>query len=286
LSSRRRLAAGLLIAPAIVVALGVTAYPAGFEVWLSFTDASPGEGGSFIGLANYAFLLRLPNFHQVLANTAVFVGASTVVKAGLGLGMALALEKAFPGRRLVYGLLLLPLMFPVVMNSVAWYYMFSNVHGAINYTLLAAGLIKDQIAWLGNSDLAMASLVVVNIWHGTPLFGLLLVAGLRSIGTEVVDSATVDGAGPLQRFRHIVAPLLVPFFAIATLLSILGTFGDYAIVHLITNGGPANRTQVLTSFAFATALRDGNLGVGAAAALSPLPVYLLGLAYILRRWRA
>jgi multiple sugar transport system permease protein len=285
LSSRRRLAVALLITPAVAVALGVTAYPAGLEAWLSFTDASPGEGGSFVGLANYAFLLRLPNFHQALANTAVFVGASTLVKAGLGLGMALALERAFPGRRLVYGLLLLPLMFPVVMSSVAWYYMLSNVHGGINYALLAAGLIKEQVAWLGNSDLAMASLVAVNIWHGTPLFGLLLVAGLRSIGREVVDSATVDGAGPLQRLRHIVLPLLVPSLAIATLLSILGTFGDYAIVHLISNGGPANRTQIVTSFAFATALRDGDLGVGAAAALSPLPVYLLVLAYVLRRAR-
>jgi multiple sugar transport system permease protein len=268
-----------------LVALGVTAYPVGFEAWLSFSDASPGEAGSFIGLVNYAYLVRLPNFHQVLVNTAVFVGASTLVKAGLGLGMALALERAFPGRRLVYGLLLLPLMFPVVMSSVAWYYMFSNVHGAINYALLAAGLIQEQVAWLGNSDLAMASLVVVNIWHGTPLFGLLLVAGLRSIGREVVDSATVDGAGPLQRLRHVVLPLLVPALAIATLLSILGTFGDYAIVHLVTNGGPANRTQIISSFAFATALRDGDLGVGAAAALSPLPVYLLALAYILRTAR-
>ncbi len=280
-----RLAPLLLLAPALLFVLGVVAYPLGLELWFSVSDAEVGGLGRFIGLANFGYLLRDPGFHEALGNTAAYVGISTAVKALLGLGMALALAGAFSGRRLAYALLLLPLMYPVVMGTVAWYYMFSNVHGAINYVLVQAGLVGEPIAWLGNSNLAMASLITVNVWHGTALFGFLLLAGLRAIPRTLLDAALVDGAGAWGSFRHVALPLLAPFLAVAVMLSLLGTFGDYAIVHLLTNGGPANRTQIVSSLAFATALRDGDLGLGAAMSLSLVPIYVAGLVLLVRLLR-
>lgn len=282
---RERLLAPLLLAPAVTLVVGVIAFPLALELWFSASDAEIGGRGSFIGLANFAYLLRDPSFHGALLNTAVYLIVSTVIKAVLGLGMALALAAAFPGRRAVYSLLLLPLMFPIVMGTVAWYYLFSNVHGGINYILIELGIVRESIAWLGNSNLAMASLITVNVWHGTALFGFLLLTGVRAIPRMLLDSARVDGAGPWRSLLHVTLPLLAPVLGVAVMLSLLGTFGDYAIVFLLTNGGPANRTQIVSSLAFATALRDGDLGLGSAMALSVVPAYLAGLVAMTRLLR-
>jgi multiple sugar transport system permease protein len=196
--------------------------------------------------------------------------------------MALALARSFPGRRVVYALLFLPFVFPVVIGTVAWYYLFSNVHGGINYLLLQAHLIPDSIAWLGVGSLPMASLITVNVWHGTALFGVLLLAALRSVPGDVLDAAVIDGARPLRRFWEVVAPYLRSALALGTVLSVVGTFGDFAIVHLLTGGGPANETNIVSTMAFQITLRDGALGVGTAVALSMIPVYLVVLVFVVR----
>src|SRR5215470_7702992 len=134
---------------------------------------------------------------------------------------AFALAQTFPGRRVVYALIFLPFVFPTVTGTMAWYYLFSNVHGAINYTLMASGLSRDGINWLGSfGPLPMASLITVNVWHGVGLFVVLLLSGLRSIPTETLDSATVDGANSRQRFFHVVLPMLNPALALASVLSV------------------------------------------------------------------
>jgi multiple sugar transport system permease protein len=211
--------------------------------------------------------------------TVVSIGA----KAILGTAITFALARPFRGRRVVYALIFLPFIFPTVTGTMAWYYLFSNVHGAINYTLMAWGLSRDGIDWLGSfGPLPMASLITVNVWHGVGLFVVLLLASLRSISSEALDSALVDGARSWQRFLYVILPLLKPAFALAAVLSIMGTFGDFAIVHVLTNGGPANHTQTITHMAFQVALRDGDLGVSAAIAFSLMPVYLIAVAYMLR----
>jgi multiple sugar transport system permease protein len=211
--------------------------------------------------------------------TVVSIGA----KAILGTAITFALARPFRGRRVVYALIFLPFIFPTVTGTMAWYYLFSNVHGAINYTLMAWGLSRDGIDWLGSfGPLPMASMITVNVWHGVGLFVVLLLASLRSISSEALDSALVDGARSWQRFLYVILPLLKPAFALAAVLSIMGTFGDFAIVHVLTNGGPANHTQTITHMAFQVALRDGDLGVSAAIAFSLMPVYLIAVAYMLR----
>ena len=147
------------MAPAFLFVIGVVAYPLGLAVWLSFTDAQVGETGNFIGLGNYQYLLRQGTYADALRNTVIYTGLSTLIKAGLGLLMALALARTFPGRRVVYALLFLPFVFPVVIGTVAWYYLFSNVNGGINYLLVHAHLVSDSIAWLGIGPLPMASLI-------------------------------------------------------------------------------------------------------------------------------
>ena len=272
----------LLLSPALFFVVVFIAFPLGLEMWFSVSNAQVGELGSFVGLANFAYLIRQGTYHDALVNTSVYTVVSVGAKATLGMALAFALSRPFRGRRLVYALIFLPFIFPTVTGTMAWYYLFSNVHGAINYTLMALGS-REGVDWLGSfGPLPMVSLITVNVWHGVGLFVVLLLAGLRSIPTEVLDSAVVDGARSWQRFVFVILPLLRPALALAAVLSIMGTFGDFAIIHILTNGGPANHTQTVQHMAFLVALRDGDLGSSAAIAFSLMPVYLLALAYMLR----
>ena len=283
MSRRRTLEGMLLLAPAILIVAGVIGYPLGLGFWFSLSNVQVGEPGKFVGLRNYAYLLRQPTYHDALRNTLVYTAASIAIKAVLGTAVALAVSRRFPGRRLVYALLFLPFVFPMTMGTMAWYYLFSNVHGAINYLLMQSGLAPGGVDWLGSfGPLPMASLITVNVWHETGLFAVLLLAGLRSIGSEVIDAARVDGATSTQRFFRIVLPFLRPALVLGAALSIMGSFGDFAIVHVLTNGGPANHTQTIPHMAFMVALRDGDVGAGSAVAFSFLPAYFLVLGYLLR----
>ena len=272
----------LLLAPALVLVLGVIAYPLLLAVRYSLSDATIGDDGTFVGLRQYAFLARDPEYQAALWHTAVYTGLSLVLKLALGTAVALALAAPFHGRRAVYAVLMLPLLFPVVMDSIAWYFLFSTVHGAFNEALMALGVLRQPYAFTGTGGSALLVLVVINVWHGTPLVTMLAVAGLQSVPPDVLDSARVDGARALARFRHVQLPALVPPLALAGLLAVLGTFGDYASVHLVTAGGPGGETQVVSSLAFAEALRGGSLATGIAMALAVVPAYLVALVLAMR----
>ena len=262
--------------------LGVVAYPLGLAVWLSLSSAQLGEAGRFVGLANFRYLLDQGTYHDAVRNTVAYTTAGTLLKAALGTAAALALTRPFLGRRLVTAALFLPFVFPTVIGTIAWYYLFSSVHGGLNALLLGLHLVGQPVAFLGTPVSAMAGLVTVNVWHGTALFMVLVMAGLRALPRDVLDAATADGAGAWRRFRHVVLPALRPALALGAMLSVAGTFGDFAIVHLLTGGGPANGTTILSTMAFQVAMRDGDLGLAAAVALSILPLYAAGMVYLLR----
>jgi multiple sugar transport system permease protein len=273
----------LLLSPALLFVVAFIAFPLGLELWFSVSNAQLGELGSFVGLSNFGYLVRQGTYHDALLNTSVYTVVSIGAKAVLGMALAFALSRRFPGRRVVYALIFLPFIFPTVTGTMAWYFLFSNVYHGINYTLTTAGFGHVDIDWLGSfGPLPMASLIIVNVWHGVGLFTVLLLSGLRSIPIDMLDAALVDGARRSQRFVYVTLPMLKPAFALAAVLSIMGTFGDFAIVHVLTNGGPANHTQTITHMAFAVALRDGDLGTSAAIAFSLMPAYLIVLVYMLR----
>lgn len=278
----RRLRLGLLLVPAGLLVLGVIAYPLVLAIWLSLTDAGIGEPGHFIGFAQYQFLLRDPNYRAALWHTFEYGVMALAGKVVLGTLLALLLVTRFRGRRLVYAVLMLPFLFPVVMDSITWYFLLSDVHGGLNAILLLLGVVDQQYAFLGSGSSAMMSLVVVNVWHGTPLFMMLVLARLRSIPREQLEAARLDGAGAAAVFRHLQLPALFPALILAGLLSVLGTFGDYSIVHLVTAGGPGGETHVISSLAFTEALRSGDLAGGIATALSVVPIYLLLVLTALR----
>ncbi|MGH2459987.1 MAG: carbohydrate ABC transporter permease, partial [Chloroflexota bacterium] len=152
----------------------------------------------------------------------------------------------------------------------------------LNWILIHLGIIHVGINWLTDSGTAMAAVVLVNAWRGSPFFGIILLAALQSIPNDLYEATSVDGADRWTRFRHVTFPLVLPILLITVLLSTIGTFSDFNIVYTITGGGPLNTTQVLATYSYTTAITVGRLGEGSAISLTMFPVLVIFLLWEIR----
>ncbi len=267
-----------LVVPAAALLGLLLAYPLGLGVWLGFEDAKIGAPGTFIGLENYQYLLDDPVFRLTAINTALYTVVTVVLKLALGLGLALVLNQRFAGVRFWRSVLLLPYVVPTVLSAFAWWWIFDPQFSFISWALVKLGLIRHNIDFLGDSWLARGSLMVANIWRGTPFFTIGYLAGLQSIPTDVYEAAQIDGARALRVFREITWPLLMPLTVILTTFSAIFTFTDFQLVWTITRGGPANATHLFVTLAYQRAIVGGAMSEGAAIAAVTLPALGL-LAY-------
>lgn len=269
----------LMVAPAVLWLLILLGYPFVLSVWIAFTDKTVGEPGEFIGLANFALQWESAIFRRAFVNTLLYTAIATVFKLGLGFGLALLLNQAFFGRRVVRSVLLLPWIVPTVLSTMAWLWMFDSNLSSINWVLRNLGLIRRNIPWLTEPTMALVSIIIVNVWRGIPFFAITLLAGLQTVPQELYDAASIDGAGVRQRLWRITIPLIMPVIIITTIVSIIGTFSDVQVVYALTGGGPNNSTHVLATLSYRVGLNNGQLGQGAAIALHMLP-FLLGLVLL------
>ncbi len=267
-----------LVVPAAALLGLLLAYPLGLGVWLGFQDAKIGTPGTFIGLENYQYLLDDPVFRLTALNTALYTVVTVALKLALGLGLALVLNQRFAGVRFWRSVLLLPYVVPTVLSAFAWWWIFDPQFSFISWALVKLGLIRHNIDFLGDSWLARGSLMVANIWRGTPFFTIGYLAGLQSIPTDVYEAAQIDGARALRVFREITWPLLMPLTVILTTFSAIFTFTDFQLVWTITRGGPANATHLFVTLAYQRAIVGGAMSEGAAIAAVTLPALGL-LAY-------
>ena len=285
LEDERWLALVLLTPTAILLGLFI-AYPFAEGVLLSLSSAKVGDPGEFVGLANFAKLWDDNIFWTSVWNTFWYTGVTTVFKLGLGLWLAMLLNRHFKGKALVRAFILLPFIIPTVLSTFAWKWMFDPTFSVINWTLFKVGLIHARINWLGDSDLAMASIMVVNIWRGVPFFAISLLAGLQTISPELNEAAAIDGARPWNRFWYVTWPLLLPVTMVVMLFSVIQTFADFQLVYVMTGGGPANATHLFATYAYQIGIVSGLLSQGAAVSLAMFPflfvIVVVQLLYIRR----
>lgn len=279
----------LLVAPAIVYIAAMVGYPFLLAVYLSLSnaDVSTSGLGRFVGLDNFVALFQSSVFLTALRNTLLFTGASAVLKGLLGTTLAFLLAENLPGTRFFRFIILLPWTVPIALSSITWKWMLDSQYSIINWGLHATGLVKpfDMPNWLGDPTLAILSIIAVNVWRGFPFGAVILLAGMTSISPEILDAAKVDGAGPVTRFRKVIVPMIAPVLFIGTLYDLVFTFTDMTIVYLLTMGGPANSTHVLSSYAFLVGVQSGALGRGAAIALLLFPMLLAVVFIVLRTLR-
>src|SRR5580692_6194614 len=274
LEDERWLAVTLLV-PTVVLLLLFIAYPFAKGVELSVTDAKVGVPGSFVGLRNFAMLASDTIFREAVWNTFVYTGVTTVFKLALGLWLALLLNRHFRGKAVTRAFILLPFIIPTVLSTFAWKWMFDPTFSVINWSLFQVGLIHGRINWLGDPNLALISVIIVNVWRGVPFFAISLLAGLQTINPELQEAAAIDGARPWQRFWHVTWPLLLPVTMVVVLFSVIQTFADFQLVYVLTGGGPANATQLFATYAYQIGVGTGLLSQGAAISLAMFPVLLI-----------
>ncbi len=275
----------VLVAPVVLILLGLVAYPFCYAIYLSLTDRTIGAEGRFVGLQTILGLWENQIYRQTVRNTLIFTAGATVLKLLLGLAVALLINESIPFRKLIRAAILLPWIVPTVLSGLAWQWMFTPNFSVVNWILINVGLLKTGLPWLTNADLALFCVILVNAWRATPFFGITLLAGLQTIPQELYEASAIDGAGRWHRFRHVTLPLLMPILTITLVLSIIWTFSDFQVVYSLTRGGPMNSTHVLATLSYQVGLQTGKIGEGVAISLTMLPLLLVLVVVQLRQLR-
>jgi len=274
LEDERWLAMALLLPTVVLLALFI-AYPFVEGVLLAVTDTKVGVPGRFVGVQNFVALWNDSIFRTAVWNTFVYTAVATVFKLALGLWLALLLNRHFKGKAFTRAFILLPFIIPTVLSTFAWKWMFDPTFSVINWMLFHLGLIDGRINWLGDPNLAIISVMVVNVWRGVPFYAISLLAGLQTISPELHEAAAIDGARAWNRFRYVTWPLLLPVTMVVVLFSVIQTFADFQLVYVLTGGGPANHTHLFATYAYQIGVGTGLLSEGAAISLAIFPVLLL-----------
>ena len=279
-----------MIAPAAAFLLVFLAYPLGLGFWLGMTDATIGQPGRFIGFANFVSLAHDQIFWLSVFNTTFYTVVASALKFGLGLYLALLLNRRMPMKSLIRAVVLLPFVTPTVLSAIAFWWIYDPQFSIISWSLIKLGLIHQYIDFLGSPWNARWSVIAANVWRGIPFVAITLLAGLQTISPSLYEAATLDGAGPWQRFRFVTLPMLSPIIAVVMTFSVLLTFTDFQLIYAITRGGPMNATQLMATLSFQRAITGGNLGEGAAIADAMVPFLLAAILFSYfglqrRRWQ-
>ena len=285
LLDRENVLGPVMLAPLLLYLAALVGFPLVMVIVYAFSDASIGSDTfSFVGLQTFQRTLADPVFQVSLRNTVVFTVLAQVIVIVLATILGFVLTADFRGKWLVRFLVLLPWTTPVALSALSWLWMLDSLFSPFNWILGQLHVIDPgtPVAWLGQDNLAVASVVGLQAWRTLPLAAVILMAGLTSIPPELNEQAGVDGAGFWRRFFDITMPLLAPIMMVAILFGIIATFTDMAVVYILTRGGPGNATQVLGSWSFYTGIQGGSLAQGAAIGVFMFPV-LVGVSFLMLR---
>jgi len=249
----------LLIAPTIAVLLALTIYPLIYSIKVSFESSS-----GTATLQNFTRLFTDQFFLSALSHTFVYAAIALTVEFLLGLGLALLLDSQIRARNVWRTLLLVPMMLPPVVVGVVWRLMLNSNFGAVNGTLKSFGVNTDALTWTASPKLAMAAVIMADVWQWTPFMFLILLAGLQAIPREPYEAALTDGSSTWQTFRHVTLPLLKPAILIALLLRTMDLLRVFDHIFILTEGGPGLATETLGLYIYRTAFRFSNFGYAAA----------------------
>jgi multiple sugar transport system permease protein len=255
----------LFLLPAAVALLAVTTYPIMQGFWLALRNTSLAtQENAFIGLGNFRSLAGDDLFWNAWRHTLIFTGISTLLETLIGLGMAVVLAEDFFGRGMARAAMLVPWAMPTVVTSKMFGWLFDGQNGVINWLLREAGLISHNIDWYGSTHNAFGTIVVADVWKTAPFMALLLLAGLQTVPKSLREAAKIDGAGAWQSFWYVRMPLLAPTMLIAGLFRALDAFRIFDLVYVLTGGGPADSTEVLSTLSYKTLFSALLFGYGSA----------------------
>lgn len=280
----------LLIFPAVLVILLVIAFPLLYSLYVSFTPYELLRPNSLNftwgrALRNYQKLLNDAIFWRSLGNTVIFLAVSVNLSYLISLALSQLMARVTMGQSLLRTLLMAPMMFAPILVGMQFRWFFNANVGLVNNGLLALGLIQDQgqIAWLVDVPLGMITIIIASIWMNIPVLTIILLAGTLSLPRETFEAAEVDGASGWQKFRFITFPLLAPFSYIALTIMSLDIARAFDIVRIMTDGGPARRTEMLWTYITRLAIEDTKFGLGSAMSWITVLLSVLFTLYFFRQ---
>jgi len=269
---KARTEAALLAAPAMAILAGVAVLPVLAALWLSLhRSILIFHEQSFIGIANFRFLVTDGRFWSALGTTAYFTAVAVGVELLIRLPVAMLLQR---GSGVFRAAILLPWAIPTAVSARMWAWLFNADYGLLHRLL-------PGVDWLGSPRTALHAAILVDVWKTTPFVALVLLAGLVAIPADVVKAARVDGASPTRIFFSMTLPLLKPAILLALLFRSLDAFRVFDAIYVLTEGGPANATETLSIYAYKTLLRSGDFGYGSALSVATFACVLaIGLAFL------
>lgn len=272
------------VLPMVILMGGLVLYPFIEALILSTTTMNLQTGQMVsVGFRNYERLLTNSDYQLSMQNTFQFTFWSISIKFFTGMTVALLLNSRLPLRSVITGIMLLPWIVPEVVTALAWKSVYDPIFGGLNPILQSLGLIDQPLGWLSDPQLAMPSIIAVNVWKGIPFYTLLLLAGLKAIDREQLEAAEVDGANMIKRFRHVTLPGMRYVILITLLLSFISTFNSFGLIFLMTGGGPSGATKVYSILAYEKGIRSLQFGPGVAIAFSVAPLMIV-LIWLLARF--
>ena len=276
--TRRHRSYYLFVAPALVIVGAVIIFPWLFTVWMSAFDWKIGSVAHFVGFDNYAGLAKNQRFLEAILHTFYFTALAVVVPLFLGLVAALIFHREFPFRGVLRSIFTMPMMATPVAVALVWTMMFHPQQGVLNYLLSLVGLPPSL--WVYSPTWVIPSLVLVEIWHWTPLVMLIVLGGLAALPTEPYESARLDGASEWQLFRYITLPLIAPFLIVAAVIRTIDALKAFDTIYVISQGGPGTASETINIYLYLQAFAFYNVG-NASAVVVVFFVVILALALLL-----
>ncbi len=272
--SRLNIFAYLLVAPVVLLIVGLVGYPFFFAIWISFTDQVIGNVGKWIGFTNFQYLAKNSTFAASIWNTITIVLWSDALKLLIGLGLALLVHQHIPGRGIFRSFLMLPWAMPAFVAFLTWRVLYQPIGGGISLVLSATGIHTGVIDWLGQRSTAMPAVIAASVWRGFPFWFVSILAALQAVPKELYEAARVDGANAWQRFWTVTVPGIRQVVIVTILLSSIWTANGFEHVWLLTQGGPSDATIVFPVLAY-FGMQTQRIGEAAAVSVFTLPVLIL-----------
>jgi multiple sugar transport system permease protein len=276
--ARRRRRYYRFVIPALVVIGAVIVFPWLFTLWMSAFDWTIGRDAHFVGFDNYAALASNQRFLEAVVRTFYFTVLAVIAPLVLGTIAALIFHRQFPFRGMLRGIFVMPMMATPVAVALVWTMMFHPQQGVLNYLLSLFGLPPSL--WVYSQTLVIPSLVLVEVWHWTPLVMLIVLGGLAALPTEPYESAKMDGASEWQLFRYVTLPLVMPFLLVAAVIRTIDALKTFDTIYVITNGGPGTASETINLYLYLQAFAFYNIG-NASAVVVIFFVIVLALAVLL-----
>ena len=275
---KNKIIAFLLITPACIILFTVVAYPLMYNLIMSFQDInllSPDTGTPFIGLQNYQDILSDPIFWRALTHTAIWVISIVGIEMFLGVSAAIILNQKIKMIGTFRGLMLIPWTIPGVVAAFTWRWMYDARFGILNHFLVQTGILDEAVAWLGNYNTALGAVILPQIWKNFPFVMVLTLAALQSIPVELYEVAKVDGANFWQQLRYITLPSIKPTLYLASLLTTIWSFNAFSMIWILTEGGPAHASEVMTTYVYKKSFHAFDFGQSTATA-----VIMFGILFV------